>query len=89
MNVGQLIQRLSVFPSDMPVVVDADQHDGIDYEVMAVNPAVMQHEVDEDRGYRMWLRVARPPAGRLPRERYDPPQDVVYLRLDRMEGGQA
>lgn len=89
MNVGELMQRLSTYPADMPVVVDAGHHDGIDYEVMAVDVAVMQHEIDEDWPFRAYHQ----PGQWIPAERYAPAQDVVYLRLDEqpdsMGGGQA
>ncbi|WP_280195706.1 hypothetical protein [Nocardia farcinica] len=77
MNVGQLIQRLSAFPADVPVVLAARDEPAGDYEVMTVARQRMAHDPTyDDLGERVWHYES----GSL--RRCDPAQEVVFLDFE-------
>lgn len=83
MNVGQLIQRLSAFPADMPVVLAARDEPVGDYEVMAVDRMRMQHDPTyDDIPWKVYHH-----AGYDPLKRCDPPRDVVFLDFEGRSAG--
>lgn len=75
MNVGRLIQYLSTYPADLPVVFQTQDEPMGDYEVATVDLARMQRDP-------MWegcdTRVYHP-ASAYSSTRYGPPQEVVLL----------
>jgi len=78
-NVGRLIQYLSAFPSDMPVVLEARDEPLGDYEVATVDRARMEHDRTYDQcGTRVYYRA---PSG-LNSSPLDPPCDVVLLGFE-------
>ncbi|WP_280479125.1 hypothetical protein [Nocardia asiatica] len=84
MNVGRLIQYLSAFPADMPVVLEARDEPLGDYEVATVDRARMEHDRTWDSwGTRVYYRA---PSGLMSRH-CDPAQDVVLLGFEERPGG--
>ncbi|MBF6411220.1 hypothetical protein [Nocardia farcinica] len=79
MNVAQLIQRLSAFPADMPVVLAARDEPVGDYEVMTVARQRMAHDPTyDDLGERVWHYASASDALR----RFDPAREVVFLDFE-------
>jgi len=83
MNVGQLIQRLSTFPADMPVVLAARDEPVGDYEVMTVSQETMAHDPSYDHGH---VRVFQRPDP-LWDYRHDPAREVVFLDFEGRSAG--
>ncbi|BAD54871.1 hypothetical protein [Nocardia farcinica] len=82
MNVGQLIQRLSAFPADMPVVLAARDEPAGDYEVMTVARQRMAHDPTyDDLGERVWHYESDS------LRRCDPAREVVFLDFEGRSAG--
>lgn len=75
MNVGQLIQRLSAYPPDMPVVVEMEDEPSGDYEVAQVSQMRMVHDRTLDGCGLRTYTTPDPYNG----ARCDAPCDVVLL----------
>jgi hypothetical protein len=87
-NVGRLIQYLSAFPADMPVVLEARDEPLGDYEVATVDRARMRHDPTyDDCGNRVYYPDdgASAITGRAA-DRFDPPTDVVLLGFEERFG---
>lgn len=83
MNVGRLIQYLSAYPADMPVVLEARDEPLGDYEVATVDRVRMEHERTYDDG---GIRVYHHAGDLSGNGRFDPPTDVVLLGFEARRG---
>ena len=78
MNVGRLIEYLSAFPADLPVVLSMEDEPLGDYEVATVDQVRMEHETTYDPHLRVYHRAD--PSYR--NDRHEPARDVVVLGFD-------
>lgn len=78
MNVGRLIEYLSAFPADLPVVLSMEDEPLGDYEVATVDRISMEHETTYDPH----LRVYHPADPNYRNDRNEPARDVVLLGYD-------
>ncbi len=78
MNVGRLIEYLSAFPADLPVVLSMEDEPLGDYEVATVDKVRMAHDTTHDPR----LRVYHPAERGYRNDRHEPARDVVLLGFD-------